>query len=209
MLRRHERVTCAACGASHRVIDGGQECVICGSQIQTTNDRRNDAGSIASEERRVEGAVSVSDYEWYVELAAKGLAERDNYPMPKSVTTPQAFYEVMASAALDAAGLRALLARVARAERDLENIREALRQADLEAEGARHRLVSDAEAPGEVLLAADPVGPRRNHSKPQEGPETGPQAPQSTVTDAMPEPSRRHRSLKRAIRRSPVRRVLR
>ena len=32
----------------------------------------------------------VSDYEWLVELAAKGMAERDNHPMPKSVTTPEA-----------------------------------------------------------------------------------------------------------------------
>jgi hypothetical protein len=44
----------------------------------------------------------MSDYEWLVELAAKGMAERDNHPMPRSVTTPEAFYEVMARAALDA-----------------------------------------------------------------------------------------------------------
>ena len=35
--------------------------------------------------------LGVSDYEWLVELAAKGMAERDNHPMPKSVTTPEAF----------------------------------------------------------------------------------------------------------------------
>ena len=51
----------------------------------------------------------VSDYEWYVELAGKGLAERDRFPMPPSVTTPGGFYEIMAGAALDAIGLRALL----------------------------------------------------------------------------------------------------
>jgi hypothetical protein len=42
-----------------------------------------------------EGFARVSDYEWLVELAAKGLAERDNHLMPKSVTTPEAFYEGM------------------------------------------------------------------------------------------------------------------
>ena len=77
----------------------------------------------------------VSDYEWLVELAAKGLAERDKHRMPKSVTTPEAFYEVMARAALDAIGLPALLERVARAERDLDITQEALRQAD-KAEGS-------------------------------------------------------------------------
>ena len=62
----------------------------------------------------------VSDYELMVELAAKGMAERDNHPMPKSVTTPRAFYEVMARAALHAAGLQALLEDLARAEQELE-----------------------------------------------------------------------------------------
>jgi hypothetical protein len=47
--------------------------------------------------------------------------------MPKSVTTPEAFYEVMARAALDAIGLPALLERVARAERRLRITDEALR----------------------------------------------------------------------------------
>src|ERR1700734_3117031 len=62
----------------------------------------------------------VSDYEWLVELAAKGMAERDNHPMPKSVTTPGAFYEVMARAALDAMGLRTLLEELARAEQEVK-----------------------------------------------------------------------------------------
>ena len=86
------------------------------------------------------------DYEWLVELAAKGLAERDNHPMPKSVTTPEAFYEVMARAALDAIGLPALLERVARAERKLRTTDEALKReramngwANAEAENARLR----------------------------------------------------------------------
>lgn len=80
----------------------------------------------------------MSDYEWHVELAAKGMAERDNHPMPRSVTAPEAFYKVMARAALDATGFPALLERVARAERDLEITQDALRQADTKAESARH-----------------------------------------------------------------------
>jgi hypothetical protein len=81
----------------------------------------------------------MSDYEWLVKLAAKGLRERDNHPMPKSVTTDEAFYEVMARAALDAMGLPALLERVARAERELEVTNEARTQADAMAENDRHR----------------------------------------------------------------------
>ncbi len=66
----------------------------------------------------------MSDYEWLVELAAKGMAERDDRPMPKSVTTHEAFYEVMARAALDAIGLPALLEELARAEEELKNVDE-------------------------------------------------------------------------------------
>jgi hypothetical protein len=65
--------------------------------------------------------LGMSDYESLVELAAKGMAERDNHPMPKSVTTLEAFYEVMARAALDAIGLQALLEELARAEQELKN----------------------------------------------------------------------------------------
>ena len=65
---------------------------------------------------------SVSDYEWLVELAAKGMAERDDRPMPKSVTTPEAFYEVMARAAFDAIGLPALIEDMARAEKRELNV---------------------------------------------------------------------------------------
>ncbi len=56
-----------------------------------------------------------------MDLAAKGMAERDNHPMPRSVTTPEAFYEVMARAALDAIGLQALLEELARADQELTN----------------------------------------------------------------------------------------
>jgi hypothetical protein len=69
---------------------------------------------------RARTLLGVSDYESLVELAAKGMAERDNRPMPMSVTTPEAFYEVMARAALDAAGLQALLEELARAEQELK-----------------------------------------------------------------------------------------
>jgi hypothetical protein len=90
------------------------------------------------------------NYEWLVKLAAKGLAERDNHPMPKSVTTPEAFYAVMARAALDAIGLAALLERVARAEQKLRYADEALKReramngwAKAETENARLRAMID------------------------------------------------------------------
>ena len=66
----------------------------------------------------------MSDFEWLVELAAKAMAERDNHPLPKSVTTPEAFYEVMARAALDAIGLEAMLEESAQAEQALKNAEE-------------------------------------------------------------------------------------
>ena len=64
--------------------------------------------------------LRMSDYEWLVELAAKGLAERDKHLMPKSVTTPEEFYEYMARAALDAIGLHAIL-ELAEALQELKN----------------------------------------------------------------------------------------
>ena len=83
--------------------------------------------------------LCMSDYQSQLKLAAKGLAERDNHPMPSSVTTPEAFYEVMAAAVLEAIDLPALLGRVAQAELELEIIQDALRQADTEARNARHK----------------------------------------------------------------------
>jgi hypothetical protein len=80
----------------------------------------------------------MSDYELHVQLAAKGMAERDSHPMPESVKTPEAFYEVMAGAALDAIGLRDLLDRLERAERDLEMTYDAAREAEAKAANARH-----------------------------------------------------------------------
>ena len=100
--------------------------------LQAECDELRAALGAAGDQRRT---VGVSDYEWHVELAAKGLAQRDRYPMPPSVTTPAGFYEVMAGAALDAAGLRDLLERVARAERNLEDIQnDASRRGGAEAE---------------------------------------------------------------------------
>ena len=88
------------------------------------------------------------DYEWLVDLAAKGLAERDDHPMPTSVTTPKALNQVMGRAALDAIGLPALLERVARAERKLRISDEALKRAmngwaDAKAESTRLRAIVD------------------------------------------------------------------
>jgi hypothetical protein len=82
-------------------------------------------------------------YEWYLELGAKGMAERDNHPMPKSVTTPEAFYQVMTSAAFDAIDLRTLLERLSRAERELEVTQEALMRSS-DSERGRHRRRSDS-----------------------------------------------------------------
>ena len=95
----------------------------------TAKERQRQIAALQRERDRLSAALAASahqdglstpDYEWHVEMAAKGMAERDNHPMPKSVTTPEAFYEVMAGAALDGIDLRALLERVARAERELE-----------------------------------------------------------------------------------------
>jgi hypothetical protein len=162
-------VTCAKCHASHPAIYEGQSCLICRSSIDAASGHGKRAGTKASGKHKTKGrrtpvvasqkeraemsAVSAAprrqngmtapDYEWQVKLAAKGLSERDTHPMPKSVTTPEAFYEVMAAAALDAIDLPALLVRVSRAERDLEIIQDALRRADIEAKHARHQLRPD------------------------------------------------------------------
>lgn len=114
--------------------------------LQKNGHSRSDRKAVALD------LVSVSDYEWQVRLAAKGLAERDKHPMPTSATTPEAFYEVMAAAALDAIGLPALQERVTRAERDLELIQDALRLADTKAKSARHRARTD-EASSESSIA--------------------------------------------------------
>ena len=81
--------------------------------------------------------VSISDYHRYVEVAAKEMAKRDSHSMPESVTTPEAFYEVMARAALDAVGFRALVERLARAMREPETTPEPLRRAGARSKHAR------------------------------------------------------------------------
>ena len=159
-------------------------------------------------QRNPQDVVRVSDYEWHVELAAKGLAERDSYPIPHSVTTPKAFYEVMAAAALDATGLRALLERVARAERDLEAMRKAISQADAEAGNGRHRTTNATAAAGGIPAVPIPSTPSAGLG-PREGPRTSAQAPAPTATTGTPAPSAPRHGLRRAMRRSPVRIVLR
>ena len=72
----------------------------------THNGREDGHGLLGTGSR---GERGTRDYEGLVELASEGLRERDSHPMPTSVRTPEAFYEVMTRAALDAAGLRALL----------------------------------------------------------------------------------------------------
>ena len=111
----------------------------------------------------------VSDYELQVQLAAKGMAERDNRPMPNSVTTPEDFYQIMAAAALDAIGFRDLLDRVARAERNLEMTYDALTEADAKAENARHRAMTDEADSSESSIDSNSTrgeyGPRTRKNK--------------------------------------------
>ena len=132
--RRSHRVTCGRCGASHPAIYDGQQCLICGAMIgaesinispgldaETSENNRtegNDKAELAElklecEELRAalqaapprRDPVRLSDFERYVQLAAQGLARRDTSPLPTSVKTREAFYAVMARAALDATGL--------------------------------------------------------------------------------------------------------
>jgi len=109
------------------------------AQLAALRSDRDELRAALQAARSSDNFVHVSDYEWYVELAGKGLAQRDKFPMPPSVTTPERFYGIMAAAALDAIGLRALLNRMAQAERDLESIQDELRQAEAKADSARHR----------------------------------------------------------------------
>lgn len=113
------------------------------AQIAALQVEREELWAALRAARNRERVGSASDYELHVELAAKGLAQRDKYPMPPSVTTPEGFYEVMAGAALEATGFLGLLERVALAERNLEVIQDALREADVKAENARHRTMSE------------------------------------------------------------------
>jgi hypothetical protein len=123
------------------------------AQIAALQAEREELRAALGAARNRQRVGGVSDYEWHVELAAKGLAQRDKYLMPPSVTTPEGFYEVMAGAALDAAGLLDLLERVALAERNLEAIQNALRQADVKVANARHRAMTDETATSETSIA--------------------------------------------------------
>jgi hypothetical protein len=79
------------------------------------------------------------DYQWHVEMAAKGMAERDSHPMPVFATTPKAFYGVMAGAALEAIGLPDLLERVERAEQELNIPRRTVEGTDVNSERTRRK----------------------------------------------------------------------
>ena len=123
------------------------------AQIAALQAEREELRAALGATRNRQRAGGVSDYEWHVELAAKGLAQRDRYPMPPSVTTPEGFYEVMAGAALDATGLLDLLERVVRAERNLEAAQGALRQADAKVDNDRDRAMTHETAPSEPSTA--------------------------------------------------------
>ena len=134
IFRRPRRVACGRCGASHPAIYDGQPCLICGAMIvaapvnippaldaEKSENNRADGNykaelaelKLECEELRAAlqaartrpDPVRLSDFERYVQLAAQGLAKRETYPLPTSVKTPEAFYVVMACAALDATGL--------------------------------------------------------------------------------------------------------
>ena len=157
----------------------------------------------------------VLDYKEQVKLAAKGLAERDNLPMPGSVTTPEAFYEVMAAAVLDAIDLPALLERVARAEGELEVIQEALRRADTEAKNARHQPKTDGKASEESSAASilreactsrGPSGTANSHPIPlPRDPEHNEAAHERRRLSPIPPPPNRSRQTRPPPRRQPNR----
>ena len=65
------------------------------------------------------------------------MAEHDDYPMPKSVTTAERFYEVMARAALDAIDFRVLLGQLERANQQLHITQDVLRLSETSAEDSR------------------------------------------------------------------------
>jgi hypothetical protein len=152
LRRRPEGMACTKCGASHPVSNDGRDCK---AQLAALQSERDQLRAALQAARTPHDHAGVSDYEWHVELAAKGLAQRDKYPMPMSVTTPEGFYEVMAGAALDATGLQALLERVARAERELEIIQDASNPADDEAQPSSD--VAEIKPSSDVAEVEPPV----------------------------------------------------
>jgi hypothetical protein len=142
-FRRSRRVACPECGIRHPAIYEGRQCLFCSALIWTTKTETRQTGTsdgptetgqeyraqilaLQTERdqlRAVLGAVGAHlravrtrEFHEYEVLAARGLAERDSHPIPRSVTTSAAFYQLMARAALDAVGLRSLLEHVATAE---------------------------------------------------------------------------------------------
>lgn len=133
IFKRSDRVACGQCGASHPAIYDGQRCLICGAIIESAPVNIPPAPDSDSENNKLDGhynaelaelkseceelraalkaaqtrsnEIKLSDFERYVQLAAQGLAKRDTYPLPTSVKTPEAFYSIMAFAALNATGL--------------------------------------------------------------------------------------------------------
>ena len=73
ILRRPERVTCADCGASHPAIYKGRQCVIRGSTIDAASGHPTDAGTMAFEKHRANGAM---EQQYKAELATL-QSERD------------------------------------------------------------------------------------------------------------------------------------
>ena len=92
---------------------------------------REAAGATSSRRRQHFGVRTVC------EAGCARDGRRDNYPMPKSVTTPEMFYEVMAGAALDAIDFRALLGHLERANQQLQITQEDSRLAETVREDAR------------------------------------------------------------------------
>ncbi len=148
-----------------------------------------------------QGPIGAPDYEWHVELAAKGLAQRDSYPMPPSVTEPKEFYEIMAGAALDATGLPFLLERIVKAERSLEIIQDALKQADVKVENARHLARTD---PLVSIAGIAPTDTATRASKPRPTPSA--RRSEGTATKRKRRLSETYRDVVSRLARRPAKR---
>jgi hypothetical protein len=142
---------CLICGSTitaasrrrHHVDTAVPESHVAPKNRKTEGRRRDTSAALKSEPARStptpapparQDVVGASEYGQYLKMAAQGMAERDNYPMPKSVTTPEMFYEVMARAALDAIDFRLLLGQLERANQQLRSSQETSRLSDTRAE---------------------------------------------------------------------------
>ena len=148
----YEGQPCLICGSTIDAVNGQRNLV---STVASENPKTQEAeeqqykaqiAALQSERDELTAAlaaltrqdvVSISGYRQYVKVAAKGMAERDSHSMPESVTTPEAFYEVMAGAALDAVGFRALVERLARAVREPGTTHEPVKRAAARSKHAR------------------------------------------------------------------------